>query len=299
MFAKINGTEIFFDVMGEKLDSRTPSMKEKPTIIALHGGLGFDHGYLRPGIDFLSMAFNIIYVDYRGHGRSSHVPIESITLEQIADDVAELVNYLGLRKAFFLGHSAGGFVAQILALRHPEIVQGLILVSTGTGHKFSHHELAGETVPTLKDRAPENVIAIAAKLFNPLSITDITDDAREKAHKDFLEQVGPYYLAPEHSWKFAANMSFTKPNSRIMDRFVAHILPFYDISGDVKKIVAPTLVISGKYDWVTTPIAAEFITKQIRNSHFVLFKNSGHMPFIEEPEVFIPLVHQFVTENSP
>jgi len=44
MFARINDTQIFFDVVGEQLDSSTSLLEEKPTIVMLHGGLGFDHG---------------------------------------------------------------------------------------------------------------------------------------------------------------------------------------------------------------------------------------------------------------
>ena len=66
----------------------------------------------------------IIYVDLRG--RSGRPPLETATLEQMADDVAELISMLGIRMPYVFGDSAGGFVAMHLALRHPGSVAGLI-----------------------------------------------------------------------------------------------------------------------------------------------------------------------------
>jgi len=297
MFAMINDTEIFFDVMGESLASSTPAMKMKPTIVVLHGGLGLDHGYLRPGLDFLSIEFNLIYLDYRGHGRSADVPMNTITLEQCADDVKALCDYLGLDRPFILGHSAGGFVAQIFALRYPNYARGMILVSTSSGHHLTEEEKAGRVEPSLNDRAPQEVTAIAAKLFMPQSITDIFDEARARAHSDFFENVGPYYLAPQNMWKFKANMAFTHAKPRIMDYFVANILPVYNVADQIKQIDIPTLVIAGNYDWVCLSMSGEYIASQIADAQFVEFMNSGHMPFIEEPELFIPLVSKFIHEN--
>ena len=298
MFAQINDTQIFFDVVGEQLNSLTSHLHEKPTVVIIHGGLGFDHGYLRTGMDPMSIEFNLIYWDMRGQGRSEGVPYDSITLEQCADDAKALCDYLGIRKAFFLGHSAGGFVAQLVALRHPEIVRGLVLCDTSSGKKFTEEERIQQKMPMLKDRAPPEILAIAASLFTPATLEEITDKGRVAKHREFLRKVGPFYLAPGHEDMFGPTMQYTKPTTRVMDHFVANILPFYDISDRIHNIIAPTLVISGAFDWVCSPLAGKFIASQIQHSVFVLFENSGHMPFIEEPERFDDLVVNFIMEAS-
>lgn len=298
MFAQINGTQIFFDVVGEQLNSLTSHLNEKPTVVLIHGGLGFDHGYLRTGMDPLSIEFNLIYWDMRGQGRSEGVPYDTITLEQCADDAKALCDYLGIKKAFFLGHSAGGFVAQLVALRHPEVVKGLVLCDTSSGRDFTPEERKAGNAPSLNDRAPPEVIAIAHKLFMPATLDEMMDKKRIEAHRNFLQKVGPYYLAPGHEDMFAPTMRYTTPTTRVMDHFVAHILPNYDISERIHNIIAPTLVIAGAFDWVCTPLASRFLAQQIPHAQFVLFENSGHMPFIEEPERFDDLVVNFITEAS-
>src|SRR4051812_2004823 len=90
MLIRVNQTEIFFDVMGAGLAALDGGLEPRPTMVVLHGGPGFDHGYLRPGLDPLQNQCQLIYVDLRGQGRSGRPPIETSTIEQMADDVAAL-----------------------------------------------------------------------------------------------------------------------------------------------------------------------------------------------------------------
>jgi proline iminopeptidase len=140
MRAKLNGTEIYFDVGGTGLQATNGHFAEKPVIVALHGGLGYDHGYLRHGLGPLHDHAQVIYVDLRGQGRSGRPDLASCTLEQLANDVVALCDSLGIGRAFMLGHSAGGFVAMHTALRYPQLVAGLILCgSTPTMRALPYH----------------------------------------------------------------------------------------------------------------------------------------------------------------
>jgi proline iminopeptidase len=64
-----SGTELYFDVVGSGLDAAA-GFRQKPTLIILHGGPGFNHTYLRPWLDPVSESAQLIYVDQRGCGRS-------------------------------------------------------------------------------------------------------------------------------------------------------------------------------------------------------------------------------------
>lgn len=89
MYLKVNGTRLFFDVVGSSLQPVEREMKPKPTVIALHGGSGFtDHSYFRPYLDPVGEVVRLIYLDYRGCGRSARRPQEYYQLGIMADDVA-------------------------------------------------------------------------------------------------------------------------------------------------------------------------------------------------------------------
>jgi pimeloyl-ACP methyl ester carboxylesterase len=75
MYLKANGTRLFFDVVGSRLQPTEQEMKPKPIVVVLHGGPGLDHSVLRPDFDALGEVAQIIYLDLRGHGRSArHSP---------------------------------------------------------------------------------------------------------------------------------------------------------------------------------------------------------------------------------
>jgi proline iminopeptidase len=87
MRISVNDTTLHLDVDGSSLVPDGSAMREKPVLVVLHGP-GFDHHYFKPGLSPLSVAAQLIYLDLRGDGSSDRPPIESCTLEQMADDVA-------------------------------------------------------------------------------------------------------------------------------------------------------------------------------------------------------------------
>src|SRR5262245_53323497 len=98
MHLDLADVRLWFDVEGSQLAVDGAALRSRPTVVALHGGPGFDHGYLRPGLSPLASDAQIIYVDLRGQGRSGRPPLETCTLEQMADDVALLCERLGIAR---------------------------------------------------------------------------------------------------------------------------------------------------------------------------------------------------------
>ena len=87
MHVLVNGVRLFFDVEGAKLVPDGPLMREKPTLLMLHGGPGFDHSIYKPAYSALADIAQIVYLDHRGNGRSEDGPRASWTLAQWGDDV--------------------------------------------------------------------------------------------------------------------------------------------------------------------------------------------------------------------
>ena len=118
----VNDTSLYYERVGSGLPC-----------IALHGGLGMDHTYLKHSFGPLSDVLDLIYVDQRGNGRSARPPLETITMQQLADDVRALADALGLDGFALLGHSFGGFVALEAATTFPERLTHLFLLDTSPG----------------------------------------------------------------------------------------------------------------------------------------------------------------------
>ena len=74
MYVTVNGARLFFDVEGLGLVPDGPRMRQRPTVLLLHGGPGFDHTMYKPAFSALAEVAQVIYYDHRGQGRSDGAP---------------------------------------------------------------------------------------------------------------------------------------------------------------------------------------------------------------------------------
>src|SRR3954468_5467357 len=141
------GVRLFVDVEGPQFVPDGPTLREKPTLLLLHGGPGYDHSSFKPRFSALADIAQIVYYDHRGHGRSDPRPPSEWTLDTFADDIVRLCDALGLDKPIVLGQSFGGFVAQRYIARHPAHPAKVVLSSTsphmGLERKLARFERLG------------------------------------------------------------------------------------------------------------------------------------------------------------
>ena len=116
-YAPVNGLDLYYELHG----AGAP-------LVLLHGGFGATgmFGELLPA---LAAHRRVIAVDLQGHGRTADID-RPLRIERMADDIAALLAHLGLATASLMGYSLGGAVALQTAIRHPEVVDRLVVVST-------------------------------------------------------------------------------------------------------------------------------------------------------------------------
>lgn len=118
-YAPINGLEMYYEMRGE---GGTP-------LVLLHGSfmtIDLNWSELLP---ILAEGRQVIAVEMQAHGRTADIDREP-TLEHFADDVAALLDHLGIDRADILGYSMGGAIAVHVAIRHPEVLRKLVVVSS-------------------------------------------------------------------------------------------------------------------------------------------------------------------------
>src|SRR2546421_7455245 len=116
-YADVNGIKLYYETHGTG----------RPLIL-LHGGLGAIEMF-GPNLPALAKGRQVIGVDLQGHGRTADID-RPIRTELMADDIAALIKHLKLERPDIMGYSLGGGVAVHLAIRHPELVGKLVVVST-------------------------------------------------------------------------------------------------------------------------------------------------------------------------
>lgn len=115
-YASVNGLDLYYEVYGEG-----------QPLILLHGGFGAGEMFA-PLLPQLTAGRQVITVDLQAHGHTADID-RPLSLEAMADDVAFLVQHLGLAKADVMGYSMGGGTALQVAIRHPGVVRKLVVVS--------------------------------------------------------------------------------------------------------------------------------------------------------------------------
>jgi proline iminopeptidase len=282
----VNSIQLYFDVEGPELAIEDGALYRRPTVVVLHGGPGFDQGYLRPGLRPLAEDAQLVFVDLRGQGRSAPAAIESCTLERMADDVAALCRQLGIERPTVFGHSAGGFVALQLALRQPDLPAGLILCDSAPTLAPLPDD---DPPPSLAERAGPEAVTAAERLF--------AGDFSAATLQAFQRLVVPHYAAPAHTDVPAQLMSLSRLSAEIAGHFFSELAARYDLRERLSEIAMPTLVIVGRYDWVCPPAASRAMADAIPGARLLELPDAGHFGFSETPEPFLRAIREQLADT--
>ena len=286
MKARIRGTEIWFDIDGAGLVPDGPRMVERPVMFALHGGPGGDHTYYKPALDPLTDRFQIVYVDHRGQGRSARGPRETYTLENNVDDLEALRDYLGLDKIVVFGTSYGGMVALAYAARYPDRVSHLIASVTS-----AYTDAFARAKQFVLDHGTDEQKRVAATLWAGNFQT-------EAELIEYFDIMDPLYAK---SWQPDASKDGLLRGIYSIDAIneaFSGFLRTFDIRDELANIIAPTLVIGGRHDWICPVEMSEEIASLIPNADLRIFEKSSHEVLHDEQEVLFDLIRGFVVYNG-
>lgn len=235
-------------------------------------GLGYAIWSWQRQLPEWSRSFRCVAVENRGTGRSPKPP-GPYSIEEMADDAAEA---LAGRRAHVAGFSMGGYIAQMVALRHPDLVVRLVLVCTATGGPNVARTPPATTAAWEANagRPPQEF----ARATMPLSFrpgwTDEHPEEFEALLRDRLE-----FPTPPDCWRAQYDACLD---------WAARVSP-------VEEIAAPALVVHGDADRIVSYENGVEVARRIPGSRFETFPGAGHLLFIEEPERFNRLVEEFLS----
>ncbi len=284
MKARINGTKIYFDVEGMQLIPEGPVMKERPVCFTVPGGPGCDHSMYKPALSPLAEQVQLVYIDNRGCGKSDPCDKTTYNLEQNTDDLEALRKYLGLDKIIVLGQSYGGMVAIRYAAKYPDNLLALILVTTSHHNRFTE-----DAKKYVEEHGTEEQKALAQNLWNG------TFESVEQL-RDFTYALGPFYATSFNSAEAGQGFSRMKPSIEALNMGFSGELKKLDLTTDLPRIKAPTLVIGGKYDWITPYQASEEIAALIPDARLAIMEESSHEVFADQPGKTIGIIKDFLDE---
>jgi proline iminopeptidase len=258
-------------------------------LLAVHGGPGFPHNYLS-SLERLADDREVIFWDQLGCGKSeSPSNPELWTLQRSLAEVRAVVAGLKLRRFHFYGHSFGGMLAQEYVLDPAS--QAISLVLSNSLASMPRFAQDTARLKSLLDPVTQSVI-------DDHEAAGTTDSIEyQAAVKIWFET----YICRTRPWPEGVQRSFSNVGVQIYETMFGasefHTngnLRSWDVLDRLAEIRLPCLIVAGKFD-ECTPERMWEMHQRIKSSEFVLFEDSAHMPFVEEPERFDRTMRKFLS----
>lgn len=289
-FVDANGVMIYYEEFGNG----------EPLMI-IHGGPGASHDYFLPYLVPLAKNNRLIFIDERGSGQSERLEDSTqYTVENMVEDVEAVRKALGLGKMSLLGHSYGGVLAQAYALKYQQNLTHLILCST-----FPSTSQMNEVFKKMKEKMSPELRARIDKMEKEGLFGHGLPYERNRYTNEYMIAVwGEGYFPYLHqrrpdpnydpvasgvmSWRLYREM-WGSDGEFVIDGNLKSV----EYVDKLSTIKVPTLITCGDHDECDPSLSKEMHEK-IAGSKLVIFPQSGHMTFVDQPDMFIRTVEEFL-----
>lgn len=284
-YYKIDGYNINIEALGEG-----------DPIIFIAGGPGNSHDYMQGNFGQYYKTNKVIFIDFLGRGLSDNAKYKSeYTVSNDVEIIEKIRKILDLDKISIVGHSYGTVPAQAYAIKYPEQLKKLVLISgfhsgemwqancdSYNHYAKTHFPELWEKVDSLRDLGYVSSDSVFSKLYGSFPVKYVY------YHNTKLNQ-----KVPKSKFRGMNTDVYYAIIGRDADFFVGGSMIDIDFRRELKYITAKTLIIAGRYDGVSTPEYAIQYKRFMPQAKFVIFEQSGHNPYLEEPEKFYNLFEDF------
>ncbi len=253
-----NGVSTAYDVTGSG-----------PPLVLIHGAEA-DSRMFGPLAGLLAARAAVIVYDQRDCGLTRHA-VDTYTLADMADDAAALIDGLGFGPAHVFGQSLGGMIAQVLAVRHPDRVDRLVLGSTMR---------IGSALPELNPAAARAVLACRAE-----GEAGVAKLAALFTTSQFVAETPGFVEV----WRGIAPITTAEQRARRMAAIRRPIVPV-----DLARIECPTLVLVGDGDQVVPPAHTRSIAEAIPGAVCRVMPGVGHVGPLQAPDLVAKEIATFL-----
>lgn len=259
-FMRANGVAIHFSDTGG----------DRPALV-FSNSLGTDFGIWDAVAPAFAATHRVIRYDSRGHGLSD-APPAPYQISDHVNDLAALLDNLGVSQATIVGLSVGGLIAQGLAAARSDLVQALVL--SNTAHKIGTADGWNARIDTVNNNGIGSIAGNVMKLwFTPAFHND---------KPDLLSG--------------CTNMLVRTPVSGYVGTCAA--IRDADMTASTSALTVPVLCIGGDQDGSTPPDLVRSMSALIKSSELVIIPGSGHIPCVEQPDAVIAAIRQFLSTHN-
>ncbi|MDR3676400.1 MAG: alpha/beta hydrolase [Acidobacteriota bacterium] len=242
----------------------------KGSVVILIHGLGADSRHWAANIDALSQNFRVMALDQIGYGQSDK-PMMRYTVENFSNYLYGFMEAVKIPKASLVGNSLGGWVALDFAIRHPQMVEKLVLVD------------AAGLRPTAALKFPEG----GRKSLSPLTthwFFDLMEANKEWATTDLGPESFERHIQNGDTYTVASSVAEMITGREFEDKKLG-------------KVRVPTLIVWGRDDLLIPLAMGEALHKGIAGSQMIVLEGTGHIPMVGKPVEFNQAVQKFLSPS--
>jgi len=252
-----------------------------PPLVLLHG-LGCGKRMWFHQVRALRNRFRVIAYDQRGHGETGAPAVATeYSAAHLTRDLIGVLDALKIERAAIVGFSLGGGPALALAASKPDRVSRLILADVGAGadDTVKIESMARRWIDLIGQGAVDELVCemLRSELFKVYA----RRNTRSREHMAALIRATPI-----------DGLRFT------LSEVLAKRKSLFRLTGVLKAVRVPTLVLVGQYDYVCSK-AARLLAQSIPNARLKIIENSGHMSPLEQPKAFSAALMEFLGEAGP
>jgi len=287
-----DGVRLFYKVVGSGAE----------TLVAVHGGPGNSLTSIEPDLAPLAKNRTIIYYDQRGNGRSDLITNhEKLSISKHIQDLEAVRTHFKLDKMTLLGNSWGGLLIGFYAAAHPERVARLVFHCPASPTKTLLAEMDSEIKRRLNrqyDDEQRNRFGTVANLETWLKATDPRAVCRE-----FYQTILAVYVSKPESMKLlkgdlCSGSDDAVRNQQLVNHQIWRALGSWNLLSSLGAVKAPVLVIHGAADVIPVE-SSEAWVRAMPNAQLLIINGAGHIPQIEQPEIFFKAVETFLKGSFP
>lgn len=271
----------------------TDKNKDNTPLLVLHGGSGLTHDSVDT-VSVLASEFPIIFYDQTGAGKSANYDRSQVTWDVnfFLKDLENVVEYFKLESIYLLGYSWGGALALEYALKPGNLVKKLILASP-----FLSAEIWTKDSFALLEELGLELKELVLK-----HIQEGTTDAKE--YRDAMDLFNKRYMYRLPEWTKSMKYTMECMNVEVhnamfgdKDFIITGNMKNYDRFQDVQFIKLPLLVTCGRYD-LSRPDSLARAIIAMKNAELSIFEESAHLPHIEESELYMETIRNFLNRKN-
>jgi 3-oxoadipate enol-lactonase / 4-carboxymuconolactone decarboxylase len=240
---------------------------EHAPVLMFASSLGTTHAMWDAQAEAFRDEYRVLRYDHRGHG-GSPAPPGPYTVDELAGDVLQLLDQLGIQRVSFVGLSLGGAVGMTLALRVPERIERLALCCTS--RRFGEPETWAERAATVR---AEGVEAVADATLERWLTPEAPEATRERLRAMLVSIPAEGYAS------------------------CAEAIGGHDLRGRLGAIRTPTLAVAGAGDPASPPDELAAIAEEIPGARLHVIERARHLAVVERPDEFNRLLRAFVRDG--